>query len=1304
MRIKTNAPALNTTNILNRNTSALSKTLEKLSSGYRINRSGDDAAGLAISEGMRALIAGMEQAERNVQDGIGFIATAEGALSEVHAMLNRLKTLSVQSANGTYKDSPDRGNLQEELKAICDEIDRIAENTSFAGVRMFQNKGPQAELSLSPAISMGGQTFSPAGGRFSPEEANVSSPAPSLSDVLSDNDGALKNIIYTETTFDFTTTQAPTGTSNNFTDQKYITAANTLQTSIVPQVVSAIMNQYTAFNYLTGSSIGIGLNLYSDNSSSVLASVTLRTEYYTNQAGAIVDPTLTYRLSVNMAKVGDLSDPAARSSLEQTIAHEMIHAFMDEATTTGMTGLSPDGNVQKFPSWFIEGMAQTASGPGNWTRGASLNLNKNSSEAEISTALKRSGTILGSGTSASEYGTGYLACMYLGYMAGGTNVNMANPEAAAKSITEGLSNILLKLITGKSLTTVINDTTGGKYADIQSFEKGFASDTQALGFIQHLLQYTSDSPHNDGNVGGGLISGSLAETDPVADGVMSGLNLFALNPQNTDVKNIYPSGVTVLSGGGSTVSGKKPVDTIPDPAPPVPIVYPDDVFAVTGGAKGIDWDWDKDTGTLTILTDKVSGISGGTLEKDGRLYRGTIVIYDNVFTGTSSPLNLSNIAIDASQKPGTAAGIQIGKGNDISLNFTGIDNTVVGGSAGIAIGDGSHLTLRSSGVSKNTITGTGESAGIQLAGNNISGKSIADQQKENDALAGSSVDIIIDSDSTLTANGGSGSRGGAGIGAAWATDTSKGHITVSGSGTLHANGGYGAAGIGGSEGGSIGEIDIHGIDGAPHTLTVKAVGGEHGAGIGGGWASSTMTYREKPKVESITIYGPADIDASSKHHGTGIGGGCRGFAGAITIGKPGDTGKLTVKASGGDEGAGIGAGWDGRMTSVTINGGTILANAGTKGAGIGSGYQAQGGDIVINGGDITAKGSTNSSGIGSGMNGTVGTITITGGTGNGGTRITADGGWTYDGGNIGGYTDFAGSSKATVHIEDPFGVSIKAGEVGEGKYITTGTVGGADKAPLYALRLSYLDELIKNKTIPLTPGSAGGAAPDSLSYPLREVKLESSDGTAGSWMNLQHGTEHNAYIWAKGQDMKLTFTDANGNTGSVELKFFPDHGLWRFDEAELPKELPKEPGYVDTSTTGPGQSAEGGIILQVGAHSTDTFSIPRFYFCRAALRLGEFDVSTQPNASDTIGKVEAAINRVSEIRGVYGAKHNALEHISNSLNINRENLADAESRIRDTNMPEELTRHTKNNILIQATQSMLAQANAIPRYVLQLLQ
>lgn len=137
MRIQHNISAMNSYRNLTNNNSALSKNLEKLSSGYKINRAGDDAAGLAISEKMRAQITGLETAQKNANDAISLVQTAEGALTEVHSMLNRMVELAIQSANGTYQDDVDRDNIQAEIDSLNEEIERISDSTNFNGINLL---------------------------------------------------------------------------------------------------------------------------------------------------------------------------------------------------------------------------------------------------------------------------------------------------------------------------------------------------------------------------------------------------------------------------------------------------------------------------------------------------------------------------------------------------------------------------------------------------------------------------------------------------------------------------------------------------------------------------------------------------------------------------------------------------------------------------------------------------------------------------------------------------------------------------------------------------------------------------------------------------------------------------------------------------------------------------------------------------------------------------------------------------------------------------------------------------------------
>jgi flagellin len=136
LRIQNNIEAFNTHRQLTATASAASKSMEKLSSGYRINRAADDAAGLGISEKMRGQIGGLAQAQRNAQDGISLVQTAEGALSEVHSMLERVRDLKVQFNNGTL-DANDKSAIGAEVFEIAKEVSSIFSNTEFNGKTVF---------------------------------------------------------------------------------------------------------------------------------------------------------------------------------------------------------------------------------------------------------------------------------------------------------------------------------------------------------------------------------------------------------------------------------------------------------------------------------------------------------------------------------------------------------------------------------------------------------------------------------------------------------------------------------------------------------------------------------------------------------------------------------------------------------------------------------------------------------------------------------------------------------------------------------------------------------------------------------------------------------------------------------------------------------------------------------------------------------------------------------------------------------------------------------------------------------------
>ena len=158
MVVQHNMTAINANRYLGMNNTKLGKSLEKLSSGYAINRAGDNAAGLAVSEKMRSQIAGMTQGVKNAQDGISMVQTFEGALTETDSILQRMKTLATQAANGTYDDGVDRAALQLEYDQLKDEINQIAD-TDFNGVVLLNGGTMSAPSQVSSPNAFGKGTW-----------------------------------------------------------------------------------------------------------------------------------------------------------------------------------------------------------------------------------------------------------------------------------------------------------------------------------------------------------------------------------------------------------------------------------------------------------------------------------------------------------------------------------------------------------------------------------------------------------------------------------------------------------------------------------------------------------------------------------------------------------------------------------------------------------------------------------------------------------------------------------------------------------------------------------------------------------------------------------------------------------------------------------------------------------------------------------------------------------------------------------------------------------------------------------------
>ncbi len=515
MVVKHNLTSMNNGRCLSIITGREKKVSEKLSSGYRINRAADDAAGLSISEKMRKQIRGLTQASANAQDGISLLQSAEGALHEVHEKLHRMNILAVQAANGT-NSAEDRLYLQEEVNKIIAEVDRVAVTTKFNEVTLLDGSCA-AKKSESKAGT----------GKIMPKLT--------VSDEI---------VCYA-----VNVVQKP--------DTWYVTEAGSdelkeiLKTQMVPQAVQAIADTFSnTFGYLNGSNIGIGLYLYDQPRDGVLASVGLKQSYWTSYTPPKFE--LDYRLSVNKAyldfvdkNTGELTADS-RLELESTIAHEMMHGMMMEALTAGMGAYDQWASLHGngFPNWFVEGTAQAVGGGMDWVRG-SLGLSEQSTETEIQDVLNHAWYSLPSDSAYSHYGTGYLAVMYLGYIVNG------GASLAAADVAHGIDILMNEIRGGKSLDQAIADNTS--YTGLTDFETKFGTDGAA--FTKQLIAAA-------GNGRGALAAGDYTRVDVLEDTPMAD-SIFELNTQYHWVNNVYPDDYPVISGGSATTGGLQGPDYVP---------------------------------------------------------------------------------------------------------------------------------------------------------------------------------------------------------------------------------------------------------------------------------------------------------------------------------------------------------------------------------------------------------------------------------------------------------------------------------------------------------------------------------------------------------------------------------------------------------------------------------------------------------------------------------------------------------------------------------------------------------------------
>ncbi len=472
--VQNNILALNANRQLGITGKKTGRAAEKLSSGYRINRSADDAAGLAISEKMRRQIRGLTQASTNAQDGISMVQSAEGALNELHDMLQRANELAVKAATGTLTEE-DRSMVDAEVQQLKTEIDAMAQRTEFNKIKLFPDNG----LSPASASRMEGTyrytlDYDIAAGTFR---------------VGSDNDGIT----------------ALAGASRASAES---VLADKIANELLPNAVKQIFDAFPSLQAATGSDV-IKMELeikYDDGPGNRLAYASV-SFYKTGKPAKL-------SLTVDTADFTDadaLGTGANATVLESTLAHELMHSVMQWNLTDGMTGRN---NNAKYPDWFVEGTAQLAGGgfPTNWNNWLKSDTSSLTSATDTSQDGQIAADLKNWTVDGRPYGHGYLAAAYAGYLAnGGGAVTAAN-------IAAGMDRIFSDLLGGKSFADAIKDNTGKTEAQLKAlFSNG---DTDLVAFVRQLSYNTNSGGNGAGSViaAGGLSAGGtniLGNTAPV---------------------------------------------------------------------------------------------------------------------------------------------------------------------------------------------------------------------------------------------------------------------------------------------------------------------------------------------------------------------------------------------------------------------------------------------------------------------------------------------------------------------------------------------------------------------------------------------------------------------------------------------------------------------------------------------------------------------------------------------------------------------------------------------------------------------
>ena len=534
MIVQHNMQAINTNRQLGITTGNLSKSTEKLASGYRINRAADDAAGLAISEKMRSQIRGLDQASTNAADGISMIQTAEGALNESHSILQRMRELCVQAANGTETDE-DRGNIQDEIEQLQEELDRIASDTEFNEMKLLDG-------SLS-ANAVGGSNSGPKFGVYDTAlKAFVTSDIKSVgvrvaNDAAAGGESAIwnaggteltihlaENMTYTQSEIDeliqnakqedSTATGTPAKVEVNL---KYgsLTAdtatANGTAVTVAGKKAESTKVDLADANYVGADEITIKANRYGDDNN---IKIDIKFDAKEGQETCSITTAATYNANGSLANAGGytLKLQSGKEYTEEDIETLLAQAGLDMEVTLSSSGNPDEPNTIFITDSTVTKSVTLANGAGLGDEDAYLG------EAKYGTQAGGRGIILQVGANEGQtmsFSIEDMSATALGV--NDSNVNLSTQTGASRSLGK-IDDAIAKVSKQRSLLGAVQNRLEHTIANLDNTAENLQAAESGIRDVDMAAEMVTMSKYNILQQAG---QSMLAQANQATQGVLS---------------------------------------------------------------------------------------------------------------------------------------------------------------------------------------------------------------------------------------------------------------------------------------------------------------------------------------------------------------------------------------------------------------------------------------------------------------------------------------------------------------------------------------------------------------------------------------------------------------------------------------------------------------------------------------------------------------------------------------------------------------------------------------------------------------